>query len=256
MSLTPTIYCLDSNVVRPLYLLLEKKYPKSFIGFEDFVDKNLSNDMEQNELYVHKNAGILKLLKKRHFFSENSLVLLHWLKVIKPLKHLWIVLRSTLYILFKTIQMCSRLQYTHMRFLWKKVGAPQQSSTLCIPKKAKERTASKPSWLNQNVQCVQHEKEKETCLSINGIPCPHICSLLRFYLRFRCSFGCIQMLQHTNTQISNERTNLLYVRSWQHIILKMRRVTNQSGNLNGFCRQNLISAQLLWFDVHDALSSV
>lgn len=145
MSLTPTIYCLDSNVVRPLYLLLEKKYPKSFIGFEDFVDKNLSNDMEQNELYVHKNAGILKLLKKRHFFSENSLVLLHWLKVIKPLKHLWIVLRSTLYILFKTIQMCSRLQYTHMRFLWKKVGAPQQSSTLCIPKKAKERTASKPS---------------------------------------------------------------------------------------------------------------
>lgn len=123
-------------------------------------------------------------------------------------------------------------------------------------KKAKERTASKPSWLNQNVQCVQHEKEKETCLSINGIPCPHICSLLRFYLRFRCSFGCIQMLQHTNTQISNERTNLLYVRSWQHIILKMRRVTNQSGNLNGFCRQNLISAQLLWFDVHDALSSV
>lgn len=68
MSLTPTIYCLDSNVVRPLYLLLEKKYPKSFIGFEDFVDKNLTNDMEQNELYVHKNAGILKLLKKRHFF--------------------------------------------------------------------------------------------------------------------------------------------------------------------------------------------
>lgn len=44
----------------------------------------------------------------------------------------------------------------------------------------------------------------ETCLSINDIPCPHICSLLRFYLRFACLFGCIQMLQHTHTHTKSQ----------------------------------------------------
>lgn len=111
----------------------------------------------------------------------------------------------------------------------KKRGAPQ---SLCAPKEKKTRTASNPSGLNQEEKNVFNmKKEKETCLYKMTFHV-HICLLLWFYLR------C--MLQHTHTHKQNLKQNKSVVCfELTPIILKMRRVTNRSGNLNGFCRQNL-----------------